>query len=126
MFVITGNTLTSPPWRGGEAIIRLQAGPIFSGNPTDYWAPANWQQLDTSDTDLGGFSATLMAVPGATPSQLVLALGKDGNGYLVNRNNLGGIAAPVTSANLSNSCERPVGCHLPNRPGNIFRFSYRK
>jgi outer membrane protein assembly factor BamB len=45
MFVITGNTFTSPgdPWSGGEAIVRLQAGPIFSGNPTDFWAPANWQ-----------------------------------------------------------------------------------
>ena len=34
-------------------------------------------------------------MPGATPSQLVLALGKDGNAYLVDRNNLGGVAAPV-------------------------------
>src|SRR6516225_10142949 len=32
MFVITGNTFTSPgdPWRGGEAVIRFQAGPVFS------------------------------------------------------------------------------------------------
>ena len=37
---------------------------------------------------------------GATPSQLVLALGKDGNAYLLNRNNLGGIAAPVAQANV--------------------------
>ena len=43
MFVITGNTFKpGQPWRGGEAIIRLQAGPTFSGNPTDYWAPTNW------------------------------------------------------------------------------------
>jgi len=46
MFVITGNTFTTQqqPWSGGEAIVRLQAGPIFSGNPTDFWAPANWQK----------------------------------------------------------------------------------
>jgi hypothetical protein len=99
MFVITGNTFTNQqdPWSGGEAIVRLQAGPVFSGNPTDFWAPANWQSLDNSDTDLGGCSAILIDVPGATPSQLVLALGKDGNAYLVNRNNLGGVAGPVTS-----------------------------
>ena len=99
MFVITGNTFTNPgdEWRGGEAIIRLQAGPIFSGQPTDYWAPVNWQALDAGDTDLGGCSAILIDVPGATPSQLVLALGKDGNAYLLNRNNLGGITAPVAS-----------------------------
>jgi hypothetical protein len=41
-------------------------------------------------------------VPGATPSDLVVALGKDGNAYLLNRSNLGGIAAPVAWSNLSN------------------------
>ena len=32
MFVVTGNTFTNPgdPWSGGEAIVRLQAGPVFS------------------------------------------------------------------------------------------------
>jgi outer membrane protein assembly factor BamB len=96
MFVVTGNTFnTGGNWMGGEAIIRLQAGPLWTGQPTDYWAPLNWHDLDNTDTDLGGVSATVIDVPGATPSQLVLALGKDGNAYLLNRNNLGGIAAPV-------------------------------
>jgi len=99
MFVVTGNTFnTGGNWMGGEAIIRLQAGPLWSGQPTDYWAPLNWHDLDNSDTDLGGVSATVINVPGATPSQLVLALGKDGNAYLLNRDNLGGIAAPVAQA----------------------------
>ena len=101
MFVVTGNTFnTGGIWSGGEAIIRLQAGPIWTGQPTDYWAPTNWLNLDNGDTDLGGVSATVIDVPGATPSQLVLALGKDGNAYLVNRNNLGGITAPVAQANV--------------------------
>jgi PQQ enzyme-like repeat protein len=104
MFVITGNTFgTGGNWMGGEAIIRLKAGPLWSGQPTDYWAPTNWFSLDNGDTDLGGVSATLIDVPGATPSQLVLALGKDHNAYLLNRNNLGGIAAPVAQANVSSS-----------------------
>src|SRR5438552_6764860 len=32
MFVVTGNTFTqqNDPWRGGEAIVRFQAGPVFS------------------------------------------------------------------------------------------------
>src|SRR3989454_5409971 len=102
MFVVTGNTFnTGGIWMGGEAIIRLQAGPIWSGQPTDYWAPTNWLSLDQGDTDLGGVSATVIDVPGGTPSQLVLALGKDGNAYLVNRNNLGGIHSPVAQANVS-------------------------
>jgi hypothetical protein len=101
MFVVTGNTFnTGGNWMGGEAIIRLQSGPVFTGQSTDYWVPTNWFSLDNSDTDLGGVSATVVDVPGANPSQLVLALGKDGNAYLVNRNNLGGITSPVAQANV--------------------------
>lgn len=101
MFVVTGNTFnTAGNWMGGEAIIRVQAGPTWTGEPTDYWAPTNWLNLDNTDSDLGGINATLITVPGATPSQLVLALGKDGNAYLVDRNNLGGISAPVAQANV--------------------------
>jgi len=102
MFVVTGNTHnTGGNWMGGEAIIRLQAGPVWSGMPTDYWVPTNWFSLDNGDTDLGGVSATVIDAPGATPSQLVLALGKDANAYLVDRNNLGGITSPVAQANVS-------------------------
>src|SRR5882762_10446891 len=102
MFVVTGNTFgTNGVWMGGEAIIRLQAGPIWSGQPTDYWAPTNWFSLDQGDTDLGGVSATVIDVPGGTPSKLVLALGKDRNAYLVNRGNLGGIGPPVAQLNVS-------------------------
>src|SRR5262245_556892 len=101
MFVITGNTSgTGGVWGGGEAIIRLQAGPFWSGMPTDYWAPTNWFSLDNGDTDLGGVSAMLIDVPGANPSQLVVATGKDSNAYLLNRNNLGGITAPVAQLSV--------------------------
>jgi hypothetical protein len=124
MFVITGNTFTSPgaPWSGGEAIVRLQAGPIFTGNPTDFWAPANWQSLDNGDTDLGGCSAILIDVPGATPSQLVLALGKDGNAYLVNRNNLGGVAGPVTSLGVDGTLRGQSSATYTTAQGTYFVF----
>jgi hypothetical protein len=103
-FVATGNTFgAGGVWSGGEAIIRLQPGPIFSGSPSDYWAPTNWQSLDNGDTDLGGSGPVLIDVPGATPSSLVLALGKDGNAYLLDRGNLGGVSAPVASSHVSNS-----------------------
>ncbi|MGI8437797.1 MAG: dockerin type I domain-containing protein [Chthoniobacterales bacterium] len=100
-FVTTGNTSgTNGIWGGGEAVIRLQAGPVFSGAAADYWAPTNWLSLDNSDTDLGGSGPLLVDVPGATPSALVVALGKDGNAYLLDRNNLGGITAPITSSHV--------------------------
>ena len=123
MFVVTGNTFnTGGNWSGGEAIIRLQAGPIFSGNPTDYWAPTNWLSLDNGDTDLGGCGAVLIDVPGATPSQLALALGKDGNAYLLNRNNLGGIAAPVASANVGVAIRGQSAASYRTGNGKYFVF----
>jgi Concanavalin A-like lectin/glucanases superfamily/Carboxypeptidase regulatory-like domain/PQQ enzyme repeat len=101
-FVTTGNTFsTGGTWKGGEAVIRLLPGPIFSGSTNDYWAPTNWFDLDNGDTDLGGSGPILVDVPGAVPSALVVALGKDGNAYLLNRSNLGGISAPVAQSNVN-------------------------
>jgi hypothetical protein len=99
-FIATGNTFsTGGIWRGGEAIIKLQPGPTFTGATTDFWAPTNWAALDSGDVDLGGTGALMVDVPGATPSQLVVAFGKDRNAYVLNRNNLGGISAPLAQAN---------------------------
>jgi hypothetical protein len=123
MFVITGNTVgTGRTWGGGEAIIRLQAGPTFTGNPTDFWAPANWLSLDNSDTDLGGCSAILIDVPNAKPSHLVLALGKDGNAYLVNRDNLGGVAGPVVSAGVDGTMRGQSSATYTTAQGTYFVF----
>ncbi len=103
-FVATGNTFsTGGVWSGGEAVIRFLPGPIFTGSPSDYWAPTNWLSLDNGDTDLGGSGPVLLDVPGATPSSLVLALGKDGNAYLLDRSNLGGVSVPVASLHVSSS-----------------------
>ena len=40
---------------------------------------------------MGGSGPLLVDVPGATPSRLVVAMGKDAIAYLLNRDNLGGI-----------------------------------
>lgn len=99
-FIATGNTTgTGGTWRGGEAIIKLQPGPTFSNATTDYWAPTNWLTLDNGDVDLGGTGALMVDVPGATPSQLVVAFGKDRNAYVLNRTNLGGVSSPLAQAN---------------------------
>ena len=84
-------------------MIRFQPVSIFSGSPTDYWAPTNWQSLDQIDSDLGASGPLLVDVPGATPSHLIVAMGKDRKAYLVNRDNLGGINHPITSAQVASS-----------------------
>jgi hypothetical protein len=100
-FVTTGNTVnTGGSWLGGEAVIRFQALPTFD----DFWAPTNWfDDLDANNLDLGSSSPLLVDVPGAIPSGLVVAMGKDGKAYLLDRSNLGGIGAPVASAQVSDT-----------------------
>ena len=93
IFVTTGNTFGATTWSRGEAVIRLQAGPVFSGQTRDFFAPTNWMSLDASDLDLGGSGPLVVDAPAFTPSQLVLAFGKDGNVFALDRNNLGGIGA---------------------------------
>ena len=102
-FIATGNTFGATSWGGGEAIVHLQASSMLPGGTTNYWAPTNWKSLDNADQDLGGSGPVLVDVPGATPSKLVVALGKDGNVYLLNRTNLGGISAPVAQAHVAGS-----------------------
>jgi outer membrane protein assembly factor BamB len=99
-YVTTGNG-SGTTWAGNEAVIRLAPGPIFSGSTTDFWAPLNWMTLDAGDTDLSGTGPIIVDVPGATPSALVVAIGKDRNAYLLNRTNLGGVSAPVAQAVVS-------------------------
>ena len=96
--VTTGNTFSPPNWEGGDAVIRFQPGPIFSGSPADYWAPEDWLTLNSLDLDLGSSGPLLVDVPGATPSHLVVALSKDLKMYLLNRDNLGGISAPIAES----------------------------
>jgi hypothetical protein len=96
IFPVTGNTSgTGGTWGGGEAVIRLAAGPTFSGATADYYAPSNWLALDNSDADLGGASEVLFDMPGAATPHLVAAGGKDGNLYVLNRDDLGGIGHEV-------------------------------
>ena len=98
VFPVTGNTIDAGTWGGGEAVIRLaatSAGPVFSGNATDYYTPSNWNWLDMADLDLGGSSAVLFDMPGAVRPHLVALGGKDGNFYLLDRNNLGGVGASL-------------------------------
>ncbi len=60
--------------------------------------PSDWASLDTTDADIGGTGPILMHVPGATPSDLIVALGKDRKAYLLDAANLGGMdATPLTS-----------------------------
>ena len=114
-FVTTGNAWTGGTWGGSEAVIRFQPGPIFTGSTSDYWVPTNWLQLDNSDLDLGASGPLLVDVPGATPPSLVVAMGKDGNVYLLNRSNLGGITAPIASLHTAHGIVGAAATYRTNQ-----------
>lgn len=103
LYVTTGNTFGANNWSDGEAIIRLREGLAHSENSKDYFTPSDWKTLDNEDLDLGGTEALPLdiAVSGSQPAKRVIAFGKDGNAYLVDRSNLGGIGGALDIAQVS-------------------------
>jgi len=101
IYVATGNTFGATAWSDGEAIIRLAPDLRFSRQPTDFFTPTNWESLDQADEDLGGSGPILFRAPGASPSELIVALGKDGKAYLIDRATMGGISAALARLEVS-------------------------
>jgi hypothetical protein len=96
LFVATGNTFGASTWSDGEAIIRLAPDLHRSEDKRDFFAPSDWHALDERDADLGGSNPVPLDIQGPTGRQsFILALGKDGRAYLLNRNNLGGIGGSL-------------------------------
>jgi hypothetical protein len=105
IYAATGNTMsdnagilsTPSTWGHGNAILRLgrDLETIPESQTADFFAAQNWQALDRADQDLGGSGPVLFDVAGATPSQLALALGKDGAAYLLDRADLGGMGGEI-------------------------------
>jgi outer membrane protein assembly factor BamB len=90
VFVSTGNgTGTSSP-DYGDSVVKLN--PLALATPIDWWAPPNWQSLDSFDADLGSSMPTLL------PGGFVFQSGKDGNGYVLNGADLGHVSPPVGEA----------------------------
>jgi len=99
LFVTTGNTFHASGWSDGEAIIRLRAGLAHSTKTRDYYTPANWEALDGTDKDLGSTEALpiTVAADGGTRVGRLIAFGKDGVAYLVDRRKLGGVGGEIAT-----------------------------
>ena len=102
LFVATGNTIGTANWGDGEAVIRLAPDLHRSTDKGDFFAPADWYALDARDADLGGTNPLPLDVPTSTGNQnLIIALGKDGKAYLLDRNNLGGIGGALVAQEVA-------------------------
>jgi outer membrane protein assembly factor BamB len=96
LFIATGNTLGAATWSDGEAVVRLAPDLHRSDDKKDFFAPLDWQALDARDADLGGTNPLPLDIPTQRGNQaLILALGKNGKAYLLDRSNLGGIGGSL-------------------------------
>jgi hypothetical protein len=84
-----------PEGRLAEAVVRVEVQPNATLKAIDFFSPYNNEYLDANDLDLG--SAAPIALPSeyfGTPKtpELLLQASKEGTMYLLNRENLGGVA----------------------------------
>lgn len=123
LFVATGNTMDTATWADGEAVIRLDGDLHSPVGAKDFFAPANWHDLDDNDADLGGTAPVPLDLPTETGSQaLVLALGKDGRAYLMDRRNLGGIGGSLAVEKVSYGPIRTAPAVYPASHGMFVAF----
>ena len=102
LFVATGNTMLAKEWGDGEAVLRLGPDLARPASDRDYFAPSDWRDLDNHDLDLGGSAPIPLDVPSAKGvRKLILAMGKNGDAYLIDRDRLGGIGGQLLSAHVS-------------------------
>jgi outer membrane protein assembly factor BamB len=105
IFTVTGNGQLNPgtnkpvipTWDAGlsEAVLRLPADTLqFSYQPNDYFVPNDWQSLDVADLDFSSSGLTMFQLPGAGSGQLIFAIGKTHDGWLLDRSALGGLHTP--------------------------------
>ncbi|HEV2281732.1 MAG TPA: PQQ-binding-like beta-propeller repeat protein [bacterium] len=95
LYAGTGNSDSNGRIDFGEAVLRLETSPSlrFSGSPRDFFMPSNYVPLNNGDIDLGSLTPIVLPdQPGAATPHLVLAAGKQGVAYLINRDNLGAVA----------------------------------
>ncbi len=105
---VAGNT---PPADLGESVVRVNVQANGTLKPVDFFSPTDNVALDGDDLDFG--SGAPVALPNAyfgttTYPHLAVAVGKEGYVYLLNRDNLGGVAEGA------NGSDNVVGRFGPN------------
>jgi outer membrane protein assembly factor BamB len=109
VLVATGNGQPSTDFDFGNSVIKLS--PELE-KVIDWFAPSNWAELDISDTDLGSVGPTVLDNNVSddsknhnnyTASSVIFQIGKEGIGYLLSGDKLGGINGEIFSAPV---CDR--------------------
>ena len=89
IYVVTGNgdfNLNTGGGDAGNTFLKLNS----SLQIRDYYTPINWSELNSNDLDLGNGGVMLPPTQtGGNAPNLVICGGKDGQIYIVNRDNMG-------------------------------------
>jgi hypothetical protein len=121
IFIITGNSTYSPAghhW--GDTLIALHPDGTGngSGDPIDTYTPANFQDLNRFDLDLGSTLPAVLGVPaGSRVTDLGVLGGKDGKLRLLNLANLSGHGGPgFTGGEIGPVIDVPQGGQVLTQP----------
>lgn len=93
IYLMIGNGTTTVNSGGidyGEALVKFNPGNL---SVADYFLPSNFANLNDSDLDLGSGGPLLIPDQPNPPTQMLVAAGKQGMVYLVDRTNLGQYSA---------------------------------
>jgi outer membrane protein assembly factor BamB len=114
LFFATGNTMGAKNWSDGEGVFRLLPDLHRTESKRDFFAPRDWRMLDRRDLDLGGTNPVPLDLPGQSgENDLVLAFGKNGKAYLLDRKNLGGIGGELATTLVSRQPIRTAPAAYP-------------
>ena len=97
IYLVSGNGVspapgpgTAPPGQLAESVVRLAVQSDGSLAAQDFFSPKNASSLDAADLDFGSGGPVALPFGTSTYPNLMVAAGKYGRIYLLNRNNLGG------------------------------------
>jgi hypothetical protein len=90
VYITTGNSASGTTFDYGNSVIKLSPSLSVLG----YFAPTNWGPLSDSDTDLGSDG------PAFVGPSTIFQIGKEGVGYLLDSNKLGGIGGQTFAASV--------------------------
>ena len=97
LFFTTGNTDRAAgagaAWDDGIGAFRETPALPRLTDPADFFAPRDFVALDAEDFDLGGTMPLPLDLPDG--ARRLVAMGKDGKAYLLDRDNLGGIGGAL-------------------------------
>ncbi len=90
LYLTSGNSSSTGVYDYGNSVVHLSGGLQL----VDSFAPSDWVTLNAGDVDLGSVGPALL------PNGRVFQVGKNGTGYLLDANHLGGVGGQLHSASV--------------------------